>query len=371
MPRDYSKADCELAQRLGVQPRQVERWRSEGCLQPPEWLHQPGLPGSRSEYPAGAAEQAARVRDLLAGTPRLLGGPRTSFDEVRIVLFWEDRFIDQGKLRGSYQAFLQRLDGQFGPGDVRRAADLARVLSGRARGGFGLWTGALKLAAGVARPGGAEPRERVRLALTVLLTALSGAPLSSGPGRPGGPDDLVADAIDNLGFDADDTVSAEDLAFVNLARARKLMNEAEHAELEQARELIKTVMAYAQTLAFIGSRTDRSLRWPAFTLVHKKVIDSTGAMLPLCLPFTVAARRQYGPGWDDHIAGLARQAEAVASLLRALPRKLHRLVRADGTPARYTPGQLKAFQATHSSWAEQHPDLALLLSRSTDDAQAP
>jgi hypothetical protein len=260
MPRDYSKADCELAQRLGVQPRQVERWRSEGCLQPPEWMHQPGMPGSQSEYPPGAAEQAARVRDLLPGKPRLIGGPRTSFDEVRIVLFWED---------------------------------------------------------------------------------------------------------------ADDTVSAEDLAFVNLARARKLMNEAEYAELEQARELIKIVMAYAQTLAFIGSRTDRSLRWPAFTLVHKKVIDSAGAMVPLCLPFAVAARRQYGPGWDDHIARLARQAEAVASLLRALPRKLHRLVRADGTPARYTSGQLKAFQATYSCWAEQHPDLALLLSRSTDDAQAP
>ena len=29
-----------------------------------------------------------------------------------IMLFWEDRFVDQQKLRGSYQAFLQRLEGQ-------------------------------------------------------------------------------------------------------------------------------------------------------------------------------------------------------------------------------------------------------------------
>jgi len=131
-------------------------------------------------------------------------------------------------------------------------------------------------------------------------------------GLPGWPDDLIADAIDNLGFGAEDTVPAEDLAFLNLARARELMNEAKHAELEQARELVKTVMAYAQTRAFIGSRTGRSLRWPAFSLVYKKVIESTDPMLPLCLPFALAARRQHGPGWDDHAAELARQAEAVA-----------------------------------------------------------
>ncbi|MGO9782516.1 MAG: hypothetical protein ACLPQY_22555, partial [Streptosporangiaceae bacterium] len=150
-----------------------------------------------------------------------------------------------------------------------------------------------------------------------------GATLSSG--LPGGPDDLVADAIDNLGFGTDDTVAAEDLAFLNLARARELC---------------------------------------------KRVIKNTGPMLPLCLPFAVAARRQYGPGWDDRIAGLARQAEAAASLLRALPRRLHRLVRADGTPVRYSSRQLNTFQATYSSWAEQHPDLALLLLCNTDDKQA-
>ncbi len=348
-------ADRELARQLGVQPRQIERWRSEGCLQPPEWMHQRGMPGSRSGYPAGAAAQAARVRDLLARSPRLLARPRTSFDEVRILLFWEDRFVDQGKLRGSYQVFLQRLDGQFGPADVPLAADLARALSGVARGGFGLWTSALKLAGDVARPGGAGPRDRVRLALTVLLTALYGATLSSG--LPGGPDDLVADAIDNLGFGTDHRRRGRP-GVSEPARARELMNEAKPAELEQARELVKTVMAYAQTLAFIGSRTDRSLRWPAFSLVCKTVIKNTGPMLPLCLPFAVAARRQYGPGWDDHIAGLARRAEAAASLLRALPRRLHRLVRADGTPVRYSSRQLNTFQATYSSWAEQHPDLA-------------
>jgi hypothetical protein len=127
-------------------------------------------------------------------------------------------------------------------------------------------------------------------------------------------------------------------------------------------------MAYAQTLAFIGSRTDRSLHWPAFSLVYKKVIKSTDPMLPLCLPFALAAQRQHGPGWDDHVAELARQAEAVASLLRALPRKLHRLVRADGAPVRYSSRQLNTFHETYSSWAEQRPDLALLLPN-TDDQQ--
>jgi len=228
-----------------------------------------------------------------------------------------------------------------------------------------VWTRALKLAAGVARPGGAEPAERVRMALTVLLTALAGGPLTSLSGLPGGPDDLAADAMDNLGFGAGDTVAAGDLAFLNLARVRDVMNEAEHAELEQARELVTTVMAYAQTLAFLGSRTDRSLRWPAYSLVYGKIIGTADHQLPLCLPFAVAARRQYGPRWDDHVTGLARQAEAVASLLRALPRKLHRLVRADGTPVRPSPRQLGAFQAAYRPWAEQHPDLALLLQHHT------
>ena len=45
------------------------------------------------------------------------------------------------------------------------------------------------------------------MALTVLLTAMSGGSLASMSGLPGGPDDLVADAIDNLGFGADDTVT--------------------------------------------------------------------------------------------------------------------------------------------------------------------
>ena len=125
-------------------------------------------------------------------------------------------------------------------------------------------------------------------------------------------------------------------------------------------------MAYAQTLAYLGSRTDWSLRWPAYSLVYRKVIGTAGHQLPLCLPFAVAIRRQYGPGMDDHVAWLARQAEAAASLLKALPRKLHRLVRADGTPVRPSPRQLNAFQAAYRPWAEQHPDLAPLLLREAD-----
>lgn len=361
MPRDYSKADGELAQQLGVSPRQVEHWRSAGCLKRPTRVHATGMPGSRSGYPAGTAEQAERVRDLLAGTPRLLAGSKTSLDEVRIVLFWEGRFVDPEKLRGSYQAFLRRLDGHFGPRDAKRAADIARLLSGQTRRGFGLWASALKAAV---QSNSISPRERVRRALPVLLAALSGTPLPDGPVSP---DDQVTDAVDHLGFGVDDAIAAEDLAFVNLARVREVMNEAEHPELEQARELIKTVMTYAQDVAFIASCTGRMPLWPAFSLIHSKVIKSADPVLPLCLPFAVAARRQYGPRWDDHIAGLARQAEAAASLLRALPRELRRLVPAEeaSAPARHDPGQLAAFHAAYTPWAEQHPDLALLLQQNT------
>jgi hypothetical protein len=251
------------------------------------------------------------------------------------------------------------LDGQLGPADVERCADLARMLARRTRGGFGQWAAALKLAGTVTRPCGAEPPERVQLAVTVLLTALVGGIPSSG--SPGGPDDHVADAIDNLGFGSDDNVTAADLGFLNLARARELMSQAQQAELEQARDLVKAVIEYAETVAFVGSRTDRSLRWPAFSIVHRKVITSTGPVLPLSVPFAVAARRQFGADWDDHITGLTRRAEAVASLLRALPRRLHRLVPADGTPVKGSPRQRQALCAACAAWAEQHPDLAELV----------
>ena len=238
--------------------------------------------------------------------------------------------------------------------------------SSPARSGFGLWASALKLAADVARPGGAEPRERVRLALTVLLTALSGGPLISASGFPGGPDDLVADAIDNLGFGADYAVPAER---PGVPEPGPRPGSDERGGARRAGTSTGTGQDGHGVRADPG--VPRITYRPvatlaAFSLVYSKVISSAGPMLPLCLPFAVAARRQYGPGWDDHIAGLARQAEAVASLLRALPRKLHRLVRADSTPARYSPRQLNAFQTAYSSWAEQHPDLAPLL-RNTDE----
>ena len=97
----------------------------------------------------------------------------------------------------------------------------------------------------------------------------------------------VTDCPNTDGFGADDTVTAGDLTFLNLARVRDVMNEAEPAELEQTRELAKTVMVYAQTLAFIGSRTDRSLRRPAYSLVYGKVIGTASHQLPLCLPAPV------------------------------------------------------------------------------------
>ena len=256
---------------------------------------------------------------------------------------------------------------------MRRAADLARVLSGRARGGLGLWTGALKLAARVANPGGAEPRERVQLALTVVLTALSGAPLSSGPRRPGGSDDVVADAIDNLGF-------APGRLILHGGPGIREPDPSPAADGGGGARRSGTGTGAGQ--GSHGVRADRGVHritdrpvaaLASITLVHKKVIDETaGAMVPLCLlPFAVVARRGSDRAGMTISPGWRARPRLLASLLRALPRKLHRLVRADGMPARYTPGQIKVFLATYSFWAEQHPDLALLLSRSTDDPQAP
>lgn len=253
MPRDYSQADRHLAQKLGVEPRQMERWRSEGCLQPPEWLHQPGMPGSLSAHPAGAAKQAARVRDLLAERPGMFAGPRMSFNEVRVLLFWENRFVDEVKLRASYLAFLDRLNRPLTADDVKDAMDVARVLCGQPGGGVRQWTRALTIANTVARAGGADPAARIELALAVLLTLLFGGKPSSD--LPGGPDDLVADAIDNLGFGADETVAAGDLAFLDLGVTRGLIERANYAELEHTRDMTNSVMGYANTLAYIGSRT--------------------------------------------------------------------------------------------------------------------
>ena len=98
-------------------------------------------------------------------------------------------------------------------------------------------------------------------------------------------------------------------------------------------------------------------------------IDSRdpGPVLPLSVPFAVAARRQFGADWDDHITGLSRRAGAVASLLRALPRRLHRLVPADGTPVKGSPRQRQVLYAACAAWAEQHPDLAELVMQSADN----
>lgn len=127
--------------------------------------------------------------------------------------------------------------------------------------------------------------------------------------------------------------------------------------------MTKAIMGYADTLAYIGSRTDRSLRWPAFSIVFKKVIKNSVCVTPLCLPFAVASRQQFGAEWDDHIADLVRQADAVASLLGALPPRLHRLVPVNDGQVKASARQLSAFQAAFSVWAEKHPDLVRVILR--------
>ena len=235
-----------------------------------------------------------------------------------------------------------------------------------ARGGFGLWTSALKLAGDVARLGGAEPRERLQLALTVLLTALSGPPLSSG--HPGGPDDLVTDAIDNLGFGAEERSRQEDLAFLNVARARRVMDEANRAELEQARELVKTGH---------GVRANPGVHWityrpvPPMARIHPRLQGSHQEHGSHAVALPSVRSRRTAPIRSR----MGRPCRWAGTPGRGC-RKPAQSIAAEAAPS--GPGrwhtrqvQLKAAEhlsrLTYSSWAEQHPDLALLLLRNTDD----
>ena len=347
--RDTSRADLELAAHLGVTGRQTERWRHEGCLHPPEWTHPAGRTGSTSTHPAATLEQAHVVRRLLETPPRLIPGGKTSFNEVRILLFWQRRYVQPDRLRESYLALLASIpDPDPDCGDVR---ELAEAMAGRVgrTAAVRVWIDAVRVANKLGRadvPAAAQ----VRAALTIVLSALLGAKVAA--------DDAI-DAIDNLGFDLDDTITGDDLAFLNAAAVREVVRTAEHAEFEAAREVMALILRYIDALAMIGSRIDRSLRWPALSFVGRRLLAERSSLPAAFVPFAMTARRQFlaqDPEWECTLEARVDHAEACVSLLRAVPRRLHRFVSATGRPApRASAAQQRALLGAVRVWAAAHP----------------
>lgn len=365
--RDVSRADAELADRVGVRARQIERWREQGCLRPPQWTHPEGSAGSTSAHDGDALEQARAVRDLLAGPPVLIAGAKTSFDEVRMRLFWQRRYVDPGRLPASYLALLAAVPDP----NARQAAEvrlLAAAMAGRARGTAAAraWVGAIRLANRLGRANLAAGPQ-VGGALTVLFAAVLGESTAA--------HDAV-DALDNLGFDLDETVTGQDLEFLNAAGVRALVADAGAGELEAARDLLAAMLGYLDTLVYIGRRTDRSLRWPALSVVGRRLLRDRDALPAALVPFAAAARRQFlaqDPDWDAMLRRHIARAEAVASLLRALPRRLHRLIPVHGgAPPQTSAAQRRELLAVYTTWGAAHPEAhALIFGPAPDDAHEP
>ncbi|MEU2869758.1 hypothetical protein ABZ769_11190 [Streptomyces olivoreticuli] len=358
VPRDYSRADRELAARIKASPRQIERLREEGCLQPPEQSHLMGVLGSVSVYPLDADDQAKAGRALLEARPLLFAGAKTSFHEVRIRLWWAGRFVEVERLRASYLAVLD----VFGPDacsaeTVAEAKLLADTLFGRIgrRRPVRPWVEALKLANARGRSPASAARQ-MKAGLTVLLILLSG-------GAPS--DDEVVDTVDNLGFDLDDTLTASDLAFLNVDTVRAAVANAGCAEMEMARDTLLGALRYASTLCYLGSRLDRSLRWPALSLVFRGAVVANPDRLSALVPIVIAIRRQFlaaDPGWDEDFDRHMRQVEAQASALRAVPKRLHRfIIPSAQAQLRASPRQQQALTAAVGAWAARHPALAELV----------
>jgi hypothetical protein len=76
-----------------VSPRMLRRWRAEGLVPPPAHIHDPGSPGSRSEYDDDTAEQVAAVAELMTH--------RRSVPFVAIELWWAGRWVNETILRAA------------------------------------------------------------------------------------------------------------------------------------------------------------------------------------------------------------------------------------------------------------------------------
>ncbi|MGW1073374.1 hypothetical protein [Streptomyces sp. NPDC002537] len=143
------------------------------------------------------------------------------------------------------------------------------------------------------------------------------------------------------------------------------MTDAGSVEIEQGRDLLKAALRYAETLCYLGSRLDQSLRWPALSLVVKRVVTTDPDRLSALVPFVIAIRRQFlavDACWDETFDRHLRRVEAQASVLRAVPKRLHRFVMPSaGTRRRASRRQRQVLMTAVGAWAALHPDLAELV----------
>lgn len=277
-------------------------------------------------------------------------GAKVSFHEVRIRLFWQRRHVEFEELRGSYHVLLDAIPDVVGQSGRVPALAAAMVSRSRGRAALRTWIAVIRLANRLGRSD-APASLVVPGAMAVVWCAVLGETVDA--------DDAV-EAIDNLGFDLDDSVTGHDLAFLSADAVRGHLAAAGPDDLEAARASVGVILGYADTLAYIGRRTDRSLRWPALTVLARRLLADCCAVPAAFVPFALSARRSFlsqDPGWERTLEVHVARAEACVSLLRALPARLHRYVPVDGRPVPRTPAsRQRALLAAVGAWAAAHPD---------------
>jgi hypothetical protein len=117
-----SQADRDLAaavSRLGVEvsPRQVERWREQGVLQPPE-RHGKGPPlGSFAVYKPGAVEHAADIARQLEIQGRL--------NDAALVVFLHGFPVKERAVRAAYRTIYAEIGRFLNPGRLGDPTEVA------------------------------------------------------------------------------------------------------------------------------------------------------------------------------------------------------------------------------------------------------
>ena len=121
------KADAELAARVSrVEPvtaRQIERWREEGVLRPPERRGRGQHLGSMSFYPDDAVPHAIEIARQLKSHSRL--------DDSALVVFLHGFDVKERAVRRAYASAFDRVQQAFRLAEGEDAWDAAHRLSGR------------------------------------------------------------------------------------------------------------------------------------------------------------------------------------------------------------------------------------------------
>jgi hypothetical protein len=259
--RRTSRADEKLIaalarRRIRVTPRQLERWRQAGILQPP-MRHGLGRgPGSASSYPDAAIEQAA----VLAGLVRR-GQP---LGDVALVLFARRRWCQEDAVIAGYRGCLARMEAEAlgnasaeDPlevaealamsllGTERRAGILKDLRSGARRARHAQAT---SRATTLARDRGRTNPNRADLATAradststdgLLTSALTNLLMVMLSGRPSS-DDALEEFLRVSGYAPPDAASGllPTLAELSLPSLSRLLDDLTFDELELARDRI-------------------------------------------------------------------------------------------------------------------------------------